>query len=819
MAGGEGSRLRPLTSNTPKPMLPVANTPMMEHIVTLCRRHGLNDVVVTVQYLASVIRTYFGDGADLGVELRYATEETPLGTAGSVGNARDHLDDTFLVISGDALTDIDLGRVVDFHKGHGGPATIVLYEVENPLEFGIVITREDGTVERFLEKPTWGQVFSDAVNTGIYVLDPEIFAHIPPGVPVDFSQDVFPALLEAGTPIHGYVAEGYWEDVGNIEAYLRAHRDVLDGRVDVEVPGFRIAEGVWVGADAEVHPDADIVGPAVIGENCRVEAGAQVLEYSVLGRNVVLGEGGFVQRSVVFDDVYLSGQVHLRGCVVGKGTDIRQGARAEDGVVIGDDCFIGDHAVLNQAVKVYPSKTVESGAIVNSSVVWETRAARTLFGRRGVRGLVNVDVTPELAVRLAMAYGSTLKKGAIVAASRDASRASRTLKRAFASGLNAAGVHVDDLEIAPVPLTRFQARDRAGGFTIRCVDDDPRTVEIRFFADDGSDLDEGAQRKIERNFARQDYRRAYHADIGDIYYPPRAVEFYGQALVEAVDVEAIRARAPKVVADYAFGTASVIMPSILGRLGADVLAVNPFTAERAPVRRPGADLERLGELTRTSGSDFGIVFDTDGERAGLVDDLGRPLDWSVTQLLYVALVAETHPGSRIVVPVSFTQHAEGLAGAWGCEVVRAQTSAAARMVAASAEGGSAALGDRGVILARVLPAFDALAQFAFTLELVSLRVGRISEVVDTLPQTHVVRETVHTPWEQKGAVMRALVERADPARLVLVDGVKRLTDDGWVLVLPDPEEPVCHIWAEAASDVTARRYAAEESARIRRMIG
>src|SRR5579872_6209450 len=224
MAGGEGTRLRPLTSNQPKPMMPIANRPMMEHIVELLKRHGFEEIVVTVAFQANAIRTYFGNGSEFGVHMVYATEETPLGTAGSVRNAMDELDEPFLVISGDVLTDIDLGAVVDFHREREAVATIGLKAMENPLEFGIVITREDGSVERFLEKPTWGQVFSDTINTGIYVLEPEIFDAIPAGESVDFSGDVFPKLLDDGAPLFGYVAEGYWEDVGNLEAYVRAHR-------------------------------------------------------------------------------------------------------------------------------------------------------------------------------------------------------------------------------------------------------------------------------------------------------------------------------------------------------------------------------------------------------------------------------------------------------------------------------------------------------------------------------------------------------------------------------------------------------------------
>src|SRR3954471_15044230 len=469
MAGGEGSRLRPLTSSQQKAMMPLANRPMMEHIIRLLREHGFDDLVVTVAFMANNVRTYFGNGSEFGVRIQYATEETPLGTAGSVRNAMDELDERFLVIAGDVITDIDLSALVALHDEKNAIASIGLKSMENPLEFGIVITREDGSIDRFLEKPTWGQVFSDTINTGIYVLEPEIFDYIPEGRPVDFSSEVFPALLADDKPLYGFSCEGYWEDVGTLEAYSKAHQDVLDGKVEVEIPGFRVGEGVWLGEGAEVDPAARIEGPVIIGDYCRVDAGAHLREYTVLGSNVRVGADAYLHRAVVHDNAYLGAGVRLRGAIVGRSCDLRRGARCEEGVVLGDECFVGEHAVINPGVKVYPFKTVEPGAIINSSIVWESRGARHLFGRDGISGLANVDISPELTLKLAMAFGTTLKKGSTVVASRDSSRAARIFKRALMTGLNAVGVNVDDLELASVPVTRFQVRtaQSQGGLTVR----------------------------------------------------------------------------------------------------------------------------------------------------------------------------------------------------------------------------------------------------------------------------------------------------------------------------------------------------------------
>ncbi len=421
------------------------------------------------------------------------------------------------------------------HRAADAFASIALKRVENPVEFGIVITRDDGTIERFLEKPTWGEVFSDTINTNIYVLEPEIFDFIPAGEVVDFSSDVFPAVLDKGKKLVGHVIDGYWEDVGTLEAYRRAHEDILDGRMHLELPGFEVREGVWLGEGADLSPDAEVYGPVLIGDNSRVEAGAVLRPYTVLGADVVVKADAELERCVVHDHVYIGPSARLRGAVVGRASDIRDGARIEENVVIGDECFIGAHAIINPSVKIYPFKMVEPGALITSSIVWESKGARTLFGRRGVRGLANVDVTSEVAVRLAMAYGTALKKGAVVCTSRDTSRSARALKRALIAGLNLSGVHVMDLELSTVPLTRFQVRTQQaqGGISVRLASGDSDSVEIRFMDEYGADIDEGAQRKIERLLYREDFRRAFAGDIGDIVFPPESDRvLYGRARSE-----------------------------------------------------------------------------------------------------------------------------------------------------------------------------------------------------------------------------------------------------------------------------------------------
>jgi mannose-1-phosphate guanylyltransferase / phosphomannomutase len=819
MAGGQGTRLRPLTSNQPKPMLPIVGVPMMQHILRLLRHHGFDDTVVTVQFLASIIRNYFGDGSDLDLSITYVTEERPLGTAGSVKNAESLLDDTFLVISGDAVTDLDLEQLLRFHKDRGSAVTVALRRVADPLEFGIVITGEDGRIERFLEKPGWGEVFSDQINTGIYVIEPGILEHVPRDEEFDFSADLFPLLLERGLPMYGCVVEGEWTDVGNLDAYMAVHRDVLDQKVRIEVPGFRLGD-VWLGEGAEVDPEARTNGPVYIGPNSRVEAGAELREYTVLGSGVVVKSGAFLHRAIVHDHAYIGPSTSLRGCVVGKNADVRHGGRLEEGVVLGDESHVGEGAVLNPQVKVYPFKSVDPGALVTKSIIWESRASRTLFGERGVSGLVNIDITPEMAVRLAMAFASTLPKRSVVVASRDATRTARIVKRAMVAGANAAGVHVHDLELVPVPVARFYARSARSdaGIAVRTSPGDPASVDVQLFDARGIDVPPSVQRKVERNFNRDDLRRAFHHEIGELTFPARGREYYTRQMLDVVDSAAVRASRPKVVVDYGCAATTLTGPSVLGGLGAEVLAVNATMDEDRVVHTDEDRAQHTQQLRRvvaSSGADVGVLFDAVGERIDLVDERGQLLTPNQALLALVSLVARAVPNARIAVPVSTSRAAAQVVAARGGGVVWTQISSPALMAAAerpdvvfaAAEGG-------GFIFPEFLAAYDGLMSVAKLLELLALARTSLGSVVESLPATHLIRRDVATPWEAKGLVMRRLLETADGQAADTTDGLKSYRGEDWVLVAPHPQEPVIRVWAEAGSDEEATAMVEEYVALI-----
>ena len=273
MAGGEGTRLRPVTCGIPKPMVPVLNKPVMEYTIELLKKHNITDIAATLAYFPAVITDYFGDGGEFGVSLRYYIEHTPLGTGGSVKNAEDFYDDTFIIVSGDALTDIDLEKALEFHKYRKSKATLILKKVPVPLEYGVVIIDEDGKITSFMEKPSWGEVFSDTINTGIYILEPEVLDYYKKGDNFDFSKDLFPKLLRDNVPMYGYITKDYWNDIGDLRVYKEVNFDILTGKVKTAIGYRQRGEGIWIGDGCEISDSCHLIAPVLIGTTAELKAG------------------------------------------------------------------------------------------------------------------------------------------------------------------------------------------------------------------------------------------------------------------------------------------------------------------------------------------------------------------------------------------------------------------------------------------------------------------------------------------------------------------------------------------------------------------
>ena len=808
MAGGEGTRLRPLTSNQPKPMVPIVGKPCMEHIIELLRAHGFEDVIVTVAFLPQAIRSYFGNGESLGLNVEYSVEESPLGTAGSVRLASDRLDETFVVISGDALCDFDLTELVRVHKEKKSAVTIALKSVENPLEFGIVVTDSDGRVERFLEKPSWSQVFSDTINTGVYVLEPEVLNHVPTDRPYDFSKELFPLLLEMGRPVHGHVVEGYWQDIGNLSQYRQANFDALDGRVDLNIPGVRLRGNIWLGEGVEIDDIDRIEGPAYLGNYCRIGADATVGAYSVLSSSVTLRERARTVASVIDASTHIGRSGLIENAVVGRNCDIRSHVRIHEDVAIGDEVTIGAETVVMPGVRIFPFKEVESGSQVFENLVFESRATPQIFSQGNVSGLVNVDLTPETALRLAAAMGTALKRGARVVASRESAPACRMIKRAMISGLNSTGINVADLRVLPAAVARHLLKSHGyeAGFHVGLSAADPEVVRIQFFEDPGIEASSGFQKEIEKHFTRHELRLVAAADVGGISYPARAREGYADDLLASLDVEAIRPRGFRVVVDYGYSAASFVLPLVLGPMGVESVAAHAFT----PDLPPGETATLRGLVGQTKrlvgavGADLGVVFDRAAERLYLIDDKAREIPVEQALLLYLRLIGSNGRRGKLAFPVTVTSQVERIVEGSGLEVIRTPASLPELTKAASDDGVifAGSVGG-GYVFPQFLPAYDAIASLCNLLELLAPVNRPLSELVSELPLSRVVHRQVPCPWAQKGLVMRVLTERLKDREVDLQDGIKVFDERGWAQVLPDPDEPLVHVYAEGDSEETS----------------
>jgi len=823
MAGGFGTRLRPLTHNIPKPMIPMANKPMMEHIVDLLRHHGITDHVTLLHFQPELIEGYFGDGSEFGVRMTYVSAAEDYGTAGAVKNAEAHLTGPFLVISGDLLTDFDLGAAWQFHRERGADLTICLTRVENPLQYGVVITEPDGRISRFLEKPTWSEVFSDTVNTGIYLLEPSVLDLIPPKRDFDFSKDLFPLMMREGKQLFGYVAPGYWRDVGDLLEYRLAHQDILAGTVKVQIPGRRV-EGldkeIWLGSGTRVDFTAGLRGSVLIGKNTRVEANARITN-SVIGDNCIVEDGAVIADSILWNNVYVGRGALLKENVVGRGSEIRARARLFEGALISDGCRVGEGSIVKADVKVWPQKVVEDGATLSTSLVWGERWARSLFGTYGVTGLGNIEISPEFAAKLGAAFGATLREHAVVRTSRDPHRTSRMINRAIICGLLSAGVDVHDLRVTPIPVIRYHmgAKGAVAGVHVRKSPYDPDLLDIKFFDERGMDISASREKGIERLFFREDFRRARMEGTGVLSFPEYDVEYYQESILNFINREAIRARAPKVVVDYSYGSATTIFPAILGRLGCEIIALNAFMDETKITKSAEEfqrSLKQLCEIVRILGADLGIMLDTGAEKLFLVDDKGDLIPDELALAVIALLVARTQPPGTLGAPITASSVMEELVGPHGFKVRRTKAAPRAIMEAATQEG-MVFVGDAfgGFIFPQFQPAFDAMLATLKILELLALSDLSLHEAIRHVPKRVTSREQIPCPWEMKGTLMRTLIEETKHEQVELVDGVKIHLGHDWAAIYPDQDKPFFHILAEADSRVRAEQIVSRYRDKVR----
>lgn len=794
MAGGEGTRLRPLTCNRPKPMVPIANKPVMEHIVNLLKEHKVDEIAVTLQYMPDLIKEHFNNGSEFGLRIRYYVEQTPLGTAGSVKNAEDFLDDTFIVISGDALTDIDLGRALAYHKEKGSAATLVLKKVDIPLEYGVVVTDDEGRITRFLEKPSWGEVFSDTVNTGIYILSPEVLQYFKKNEMFDFSRDLFPMLLKENQLMYGYVTDDYWCDIGDLRAYIQSHMDIMNGQVRLEIPGKQVKQGVWIGEGTEVDEDVSIVPPCIIGGNCRIRKGSSVGNYSVIGENNIIDERSGIKRSIIWKNNILDRNVQLRGSVVCNKVHLRDGVSAFEQSVIGDDTIVRSNAVIKPNIKIWPNKLIEEGTEVNSNLVWGSKFARSIFGNRGIAGEINVDITPEYASKLGAAYGAVNKGKARIGVSCDESSTAQMIKISFMAGLLSAGMEVYDFGRMLLPVTRSAVRfyKLDGGIHISTSTEDAARLFIDFLDRNGSNMDRNTERKLENAFIREDFSRCEGDCINAVKEVAGYSDFYLKSIINSV-------KSPRMIYNISLNTRSPfiasIMKNLLEELGCKVEINNLKLVNTKTMRQSmtSSDVRFFTSHIKLGGFDLGVSIEDTSEKMMLVDGRGR----IVTEDMFIALISlilfRTVRGGTVVVPISASHVVDRIAGENNGKVIRTKTSQQDLM------GKLLGKEIKEELLEQFTMHFDAVAGLVKILDFMSCNDLRLSDLVDMIPEIHMNRQEVECPWDAKGKVIRKLIQENSGESVETLEGVKVYQEDGWVLVLPDAEQPICRVISESGT--------------------
>ena len=746
MAGGEGTRLRPVSLNIPKPMVKLFDRPVLEHTLNLLKRNRIQEACLTLRFLPQTITNHFGDGSAYGIKLLHQVETTPLGTAGGVAACEDFIaGDHVLILSGDAVCDFDLQQCVDFHFNRDADATIVLYAHPEPLEYGLVMTSSSGRVERFIEKPPWNQVFTNLINTGIYILSPRALAAIPRGRSYDFGRDLFPKLLEQGAAVYGVTAEGYWCDIGSPEAYLQSGLDVLDGHLTLELGVEQRGQTLWT--HAPLPPGVAVLGPCYIGKNVVLEPGVKLGPHAIIGENSHIAEGTTVTRSMV-NGATIGQGARLDGAIVGRGAALRRGCLLYEGSVIGEGTVLGENTVVDAKVRIWPGKELPPGSRVSENLVTgQPRSGLRFSGGNCLRGEVGVLLTPEACFAIGSALGQEGRVG--VGCSGEA--VSRLSARALLCGVSAAGGLALELD-SPFEAAASYAADLYGLGRTVFVREQKGELCLKICGPRGLPLTREEERRVESALAAGDLHRATASRTGDMTATTGTLEAYISAAASWGSLE--NEPAPLAV-------------EVKGPGGAN------RTLRRA--------LQRMGVHIATHG--WGVpVFET--ARGGTIlraeDEEGHSLE--PERLLTILVLLELEAGHRtLAVPYAAPRALDQLAAAFGAKILRL-----------GRDPGASRLYYR-------LPHFRDGVFAACRLAGAMVSAGeRLHNIQKRAPAFRTARREVPVRGD-RAALMRALVKDVAEDGPELVEGLRVPVGSGWVHVSPSAGRPVLKIHGESTN--------------------
>ena len=824
MAGGFGTRIQPLTNSRPKPMLPIINKPMMQHTMMTLRDLGIEEFIVLLYFKPEVIEDYFGDGSDFGIKITYVLPDDDYGTAGAVKFAQEHIgDDNFIVISGDLVTDFDFQKIFDYHKNKQSQLTITLTSVENPLEFGVVIANEEGVIEKFLEKPSWGEVFSDTINTGIYIIEPQMLDYIPKNETFDFAKNLFPLLMREGVTLMAGYADGYWRDVGNPESYRDVHEDILTQKVSLPFYGQEkiFPDGsVYSEQPYTFDKSIEFVGKVILGKNVTLHKGVK-LNNVVIADNVVIKEYSKIRNSIIWDNVKIERNMILDAGVICNDTLIKKNVTAKAGLILAEGCEVGELVKVEQDVTIWPNKVIEDASIVSHSLILGSKYKNSIFEEGMVVGKSNVELSCEMATKLAEAFAPQLPVGSTVLVSRDYHKNSRMLKRAFLGGLLSAGINVIDYKDIPSSVLRCSLSshsDYEAGVYFRQKVDDPTSTVITFYNHEALRLNNDLSKKIEKAFFKETFRRVDYSNIGEIdeFDHDKEYQVYKNGIKSLLKENIYRCSECRVAVDVMHGMSLDLFPDILNDLGVNNIIFNahPDVHRLSNINTLiKQTTEDMSSVINAMNLNAGFILYPYGQQLDIVCDKGTLL--SKQDALYLVLYLLNKEAQvagvkkRVFLPT------------WAADIVYFEMLDISR-------------GHYANFNASQLKAYDLVAtgegNFAFTefsthrdsmyaslkiLEMLLSQEQKLSSILHSFPQFYYESKQVACSQTLKGKMMRMFLEDAKGKKSSTIDGVKIWLDENdWILMIPHQYSANLNLYIQASTQEKGEAILAQYSAKI-----
>ncbi len=821
MAGGFGTRIQPLTHSLPKPMLPIINVPMMEHIIVKLRDElGIKEFVILLYFKPETIKNHFKDGSDLGIKIDYVLPDDDYGTAGAVKCAEEYLkDDNFVIVSGDLVTDFDFTKITSAHEEKESKLTIALTPVEDPLQFGVVITDEEDKIEKFLEKPGWGEVFSDTINTGIYIIEPEILEYIPAETNFDFAKDLFPLLMDENITLYGPKVTGYWRDVGNPYSYRDVYGDILAGKVNFDFSGYHIdpeADQLFA-ADRRDYSHVEIKGTVILGENVSIGKNVKLFNV-VIGNNVRIDDNVSIHNSVLWNDIVIAKDSRLCQAVICDKNSLGEHTVIKTGAIIAENCDILDDVTIEKDVIVWPDKIIEEGAIVSNNVIWGSKYKSSIFEEGTVRGRTNIELSCEMSTKLAEAFGAMLPLGSTVYVSRDYHRSSRMLKRAFLGGLLSSGINVVDITYMPSAAMRYHLahqKDISGGVHFRQSITDKTHTEILFFTEEGLRIDTNMAKSIERLFFRESFRRVDPDDIGEIQVAEFLEKEYKEEILKHLDLDAIRIHEHKVIVDMMNGSVAKIYPDLLNELQTEHIMLNVNPDEKKLSTLPTLEKksrENLSRIVQSLSYDLGFIIYPNGQKMLLATDKGEVLPGHIALLTVLNLINTTVDEKKKIfvpswAPDIYDTKFENLEIERGKYRNFTAEKLKEYFLVASVEGNFA--------FTEFALNRDAIFASLKVLEILSKHQLRLSDIADEVKNFFYLEQQVACPSSLKGKMMRKFLEDAKGKRASMEDGVKIwLAENDWVLMIPDQYDDNLNLYIQAEDEAKGKALLATYQEKI-----